>query len=242
VFSYAALLVPSFLVSPGLIQKLFGARDERAVRRGVGVQGACLLVYSLLPVILGMAALARFPHLDNRELALPTVMLELLPGWLGGLLLAAVFSAEAGAADAVLFMLSTSLVRDLLPVWRKKTVSDGELLRLTRLTAAAAGSAAILLAIWLPSVLDALTVFYTLLSVALTAPLLAGLYSRRPAAPTALAAIAAAVPAAAAAHLLSRGRGWGGVSPAGLGIAISALVFGLSSLSHSAARRARQGV
>jgi SSS family solute:Na+ symporter len=33
---YLALLTPSFIISPGLLQKVFGARDDRAVRVGVG--------------------------------------------------------------------------------------------------------------------------------------------------------------------------------------------------------------
>jgi len=35
VLYYVAILVPSFIISPGLIQKLYGARDPVAVRRGI---------------------------------------------------------------------------------------------------------------------------------------------------------------------------------------------------------------
>ena len=37
---YLVLLVPAFIVSPGLLQKIFGARDDRAVRIGVGLNAA----------------------------------------------------------------------------------------------------------------------------------------------------------------------------------------------------------
>ena len=42
ILSYVAILVPSFVISPGLIQKLYGARDEKAVRMSVAhdVSGA----------------------------------------------------------------------------------------------------------------------------------------------------------------------------------------------------------
>ena len=33
---YLALLTPSFIISPGLLQKVFGARDDRAVARRAG--------------------------------------------------------------------------------------------------------------------------------------------------------------------------------------------------------------
>ena len=110
IFGYAIILIPSFFVSPGLIQKLYGAKDEQTVRRGVGLQGLVLLVYSAFPVLLGMVAFVRFPGLENPELALPTLLAEGFPVWLGALMLAALFSAEVSSADAVLFMLSTSVL------------------------------------------------------------------------------------------------------------------------------------
>jgi solute:Na+ symporter, SSS family len=222
---YAVILIPSFIVSPGLIQKLYGARDESTVRGAVSAQGVCLLVYSFLPVILGITAMVRFPHLDNPGLALPKLLAEGLPPWLGGLMLAAIFSAEVSSADAVLFMLTTSVARDLVQTALRRDLSDANLLRTTRLTAVLAGAAGIVLALWLQSILAALEIFYSLLAVSLFVPLLAGLYSTRPTAGAALASMAAAVPATAAIHLLTHGVGLGALTPAALGILFSAVVF-----------------
>ena len=101
------MLAPAFMVSPGLVQKLFGARDESAVRTGVGLQGAALLGFAFLPVLLGMIARVHFPDLDDPGLALIRLLGEAAPTWLGALMLAAVFSAEISSADAVLFMITT---------------------------------------------------------------------------------------------------------------------------------------
>ncbi|HSM59838.1 MAG TPA: sodium:solute symporter family protein, partial [Longimicrobiales bacterium] len=109
----AALLVPAFIVSPGLLQKAYGARSERALRLGVAAQGLVLLGFAFAPPLIGMIAHVYEPALPNPELAVPTVLTHGLPAWLGALGLAAVFSAEVSSADAVLFMLSTSLSKDL---------------------------------------------------------------------------------------------------------------------------------
>jgi SSS family solute:Na+ symporter len=111
--SYIALLTPSFIVSPGLLQKLFGARDESAVRRGVGLNALGLLAFAIIPALMGVIARSQFPDLENREMALPALLTGALPVWLGGLMLGALFSAELSAADAVLCMLTTSLGKDL---------------------------------------------------------------------------------------------------------------------------------
>jgi len=94
-----AVLGPAFLVSPGLLQKIYGARDDRAVRLGVGLNALALALYAMVPVLLGMIARVRFPDLELRELALPMILLHGLPAVVGGLGLAAVFSAELSAAD-----------------------------------------------------------------------------------------------------------------------------------------------
>ena len=193
VLSYVAILVPSFVISPGLLQKLYGARDATAVRRGVNWNALGLAIFAFAPAILGIVAHARFPGLPNRELALPMVMTKLMPGWLGLLTLAAVFSAEISASDAILFMLSSSLSVDLYKTFLKPKATDRELLVIGRTTAVVGAAFGVALAIVLPSIITALQIFYTLMAVALSAPLIVGLYARRPTAARAIVAIVSSV-------------------------------------------------
>src|ERR1041385_7671204 len=189
ILSYVAILVPSFVISPGLIQKLYGARDEKAVRIGINWNALGLALFAFVPVTLGLIARSQYPALPNRELALPMVMTKLMPPWLGLLTLAAVFSAEISASDAILFMLSSSLSVDLYKTFLRPSASDRALLRAGRIAAVTGAGGGILLAIALPSIIAALQIFYTLMAVALSAPLIVGLYSRRPTAARALVAI-----------------------------------------------------
>ena len=43
---YLAMLGPAFIISPGLLQKVYGARDDRAVRIGVGADAVVLLLFA----------------------------------------------------------------------------------------------------------------------------------------------------------------------------------------------------
>ena len=89
-----------------------------------------------------------------------------LPPLVGALGLAAVFSAEISAADAVLFMLTTSLSQDLYKRFLNPTADDGRVLRVSRGgRARRQRRVGVALAIVLGSVVDALTIFYTLLGV-----------------------------------------------------------------------------
>jgi len=222
---YLALLAPAFVISPGLLQKVFGARDERAIRVGVGLAGAVLLVFAFIPPMLGMLARAYAPELANPELALPTVLMAGLPVALGSLGLAAVFSAEISSADAILFMLSTSLSEDLYRRFLRRDASDAEILRVARIAAVVGGGLGVALAIVLPTVVGALTIFYTLLGVSLFVPVIAGLHSRRPGVPEALAAIAGGVTVVAVLRLTGASvTGFWNAST--LGLLASAVLFG----------------
>jgi solute:Na+ symporter, SSS family len=198
---YLALLGPAFVVSPGLLQKIYGARDGRAVRLGVAAQGAVLLVFAFIPAALGMVARALHPGLPNPELALPTVLMRDLPPVVGALGLAAVVSAEVSTADAILFMLSTSLSQDLYRGFVNRQASDAQVLNVARWAAVAGGTLGVLLAVGFSTVIGALSIFYTVLSVSLFVPVVAGLYVRRAGTPEALAAIGAGIAALAAAQL-----------------------------------------
>ena len=175
-------------------------------------------MFAFAPAILGVIAHSRYPALTNRELALPMVMTRLMPGWLGLLTLAAVFSAEVSTSDAILFMLSSSLSVDLYKTFVRPEASDRDLLRISRMTAVVGAFFGILLAVQLPSVISALQIFYTLMAVALSAPLIVGLYFQRPTAARAIVAIAGSVSITALTQFLTGGAGLWILPPSAIGI------------------------
>jgi SSS family solute:Na+ symporter len=129
-----------------------------------------------------------------------------------------VVSAEISSADAILFMLSTSLSQDLYHRFVNPGASDRQVLKVARWAAVAGGTAGVALAIVSPSVIDALKFFYTVLSVSLFVPVVAGLYVRRVGTPEAAAAIAAGVTVLLVAQLTSGNAGWAGLTPPLLGL------------------------
>jgi SSS family solute:Na+ symporter len=226
-FILVALLVPAFIISPGLLQKGFGARDERALRMGVGVQGVVLMLFAVIPALMGMIARVYDPALANPEFAIPVVLTTGLPAVLGALGLAAIFSAEVSSADAILFMLSTSLSKDLYKRYVAPDASDAQMLRVARAAAVAGGVAGVLLAIVIPTVIDSLRVFYSVLSVSLFVPIVAGLHARRGGAPEALAAIGAGIAVLFAVRLTGLNQASRLLDPTLLGIVASAVAFGV---------------
>jgi SSS family solute:Na+ symporter len=184
---------PAFVISPGLLQKSFGAASTRALRTGVAANAVGLMLFAFIPVLLGMTARVGLAEVTAPDLVLPRLLAELLPPWLGALAMAAVFSTEVDTCDAILFMISTSVSKDLFKRYLKPGASDDELLVVARVAAVVGGALGVLLSIYLSTIVQAMTVFYSLLGVSLFAPVVGGLYSKRAGSHEALAAIVAGV-------------------------------------------------
>ena len=218
-----ALTGPAFIISPGLIQKAYGAASEGVLRKGVALNAGVLMLFAFIPVLFGMSARAELPGITDPNLVLPTLFIRLLPAWLGALAMAAVFSTAVDTCDGILFMLSTSLSQDIYRRHLNPHASDAQLLRVARIMAIAGGIAGVILSIYLSTVIGALRVFYSVLGVSLFVPVLGGLMSHRARTPEALAAIAAGVGTLAVIGLADRPYPW--VDPALTGIMASAIAF-----------------
>jgi solute:Na+ symporter, SSS family len=172
------------------------------------------------------------PSLANHELALPVVLTRGLPPAIGALGLAAVFSAEVSSADAILFMLATSLSEDLYRRFFRPGAGDREILRVARGAAVVGGTLGVLLAILLPTVIG------SLLGVSLFVPVIAGLHVRRAGVAEALAAIGGGVSVALALRLA-------GVTAAGfwnaytIGLLASAVAFTVVLVVRGQRRRSQ---
>ena len=219
------LLAPAFIVSPGLIQKAYGARDERAVRRGIAWNGVALLIFASAPAAIGLAARTVYPSLERPDLALPTILSAALPPSIGVVALAAVFSAEVSSADAVLFMLATSASRDLYRGFIRPEATDTDVLRVARIAAIVGSVCGVAVAMVYGSVRAAVSVFYAILTVTLFVPVVGGLYVRDAGRREGLASVLAGVPVLALTHVFTSGRGYGVFSPSLAGVVASAVGF-----------------
>lgn len=226
-WKYLALLGPAFIISPGLLQKIFGARDDRTVRLGTAANALVLLGFAFVPPVLGIITRASHPGLASEQLALPTLLVYDVPVAVGALGLAALFSAEVSTADAILFMLSTSLSQDLYRRFLRPGAGDAQVLRVARWAAVAGGAAGIALALVAETIIGTLSFFYSVLGVCLFVPVLAGLFVRRFHAVEALAAIAGGLVVMLALQLTVGAAGVRGITPALAGL-LTSVVVGLA--------------
>lgn len=202
------MLMPGIIVSPGLVGKAYGAESVRALKIGIGAAAVVQLAFSFLPVLLGMSARVNYPGIESQNLVLPTVLLHELPTLVGALALSAVFSAEVSTCDAILFMLSTSSSRDLYQRFVNPSATSAQILAVARLAALFGGVIGMFLAIQLATVIDALSIFYSLMGASLFVPVVGALLVPRATARDAMAAIVLGVGTLLAVYFGTTGRGW----------------------------------
>ncbi len=222
------LLGPSFVISPGLVGKAYGAESIRALKIGLSVAAIAQLLFSFFPVLLGMSGRVNHPGLENINLVLPTVMLNELPLVVAALALAAVFSAEVSTCDAILYMLATSSSKDLYHRFVNPQATPDQVLRVARGAAMVGGVLGMFLAVQLATIVNAMRIFYSLLAASLLMPVVGGLLWPRATARDAIAGIAGGVGTLLAFYFGTNGKDWN--DPSLWGLIGSAVAFGASCL------------
>jgi SSS family solute:Na+ symporter len=224
-WTFIVLLAPAFVISPGLIQKTYGAVSDRAVRIGIGAAAVAQAIFGFAPTVLGMSARVLSPDIPSQNLVLPTVLLEQLPTALGAVGLAAIFSAEVSTCDAILFMLSTSLSKDLYKRFVAPEATDAQVLRVARGAAIAGAIGGVVIALQLSTVVQALQIFYALLGVSLFVPVVGGLFVRRAGTHHAMAAIITGVVTRLTLQYVTGVPAYAWADPTLLGLVAAAAVF-----------------
>lgn len=96
------------------IQALYSARDARAAERGAYLGAAIAIPVGLMATLIGLYARARHPELAPTPLlALPCVLMQDLPAWLGGLTLGTIVLTLVSSSAAQALAIGTMLSRDL---------------------------------------------------------------------------------------------------------------------------------
>lgn len=95
------------------IQALYSARDARAAERGAYLGAAIAIPVGLMSTLIGLYARAHHPELaDTPLLALPCVLMNDIPAWLGGLAMGTIVLTIISSAAAQALAIGTLLSRD----------------------------------------------------------------------------------------------------------------------------------
>src|SRR5699024_649176 len=102
--------------APHVLVRYMALRTTRDVKKIALIGIVWMMVSYYGAVFIGLAGLTLFPDLGNPEEICPVMAIELLPWWLGGIIIAGALSALMSSIDSMLLIASSSIAEDL---WNK---------------------------------------------------------------------------------------------------------------------------
>jgi SSS family solute:Na+ symporter len=129
-----------------IVQRALGARDVDQGRKGAAFAGFLKILPVFLFVLPGVIAVVLFPDIEH-DMAFPTLVSELLPVGLRGLVLAGLLAALMSSLDSTLNASATLITRDFVVRFSAVEPSQKTQIRIGRITTAAVVVAGIL---WAP--------------------------------------------------------------------------------------------
>lgn len=103
-----------WILNQYIVQRVLGARDLTAARRGAILAGLLKLTPLFIMMLPGAFAFTLLPGLDSPDKVFPTLVQEFLPIGLTGIVLAGLLSAILSSVDSALNSASTLLVLDFI--------------------------------------------------------------------------------------------------------------------------------
>lgn len=176
VFSYFLLYFLGIMIGQDIWQRVFTADSPETARIGNIATGAYAVVYGIATAILGMIALVLFPAIENPDLALPMMIIDVIPVGFSGLILAGFISAMMSTADSALLASSTLFTNDIYRRFIDPDASEKTYTDTSRLTIIVLGVFTIGAAIIIGDVVNALTLAYNLLTGAMFVPILGAFF------------------------------------------------------------------
>ncbi len=233
--NWAITIVPIWFIGMTLYQRIYASRDEAAARKAWILAGLLEWpVMALLGVSLGLLGRVALEQgllmvdgvalsgLEDPETALPMLLNTVLPPGMLGLVMAAYFSAVLSTADSCLMAASGNLSGDLL--YRNKTASQPMRPGVSQGITLLIGALALVIALYLESVLQLMLLSYAFMVSGLFVPLVAGLFFGRNAPRVALASMLLGGVSTLLLSLLGVVLPWG-LDPIAAGLLLSALPF-----------------
>jgi SSS family transporter len=186
----AVWVISSFLVwgffqiggSPAAITRFLIPEDDKTLKGAMVYSVFFQSFVYISATLIAIAGGVLLPNLEQADLTVPTLVSNLLPPLVGGIIMAAVLGAMMSTVDSFLLLAGSLIVENVYikHLGRKVEHGSSEGLRIARYVTLVLGVLAMLVAIRPPAaILWIVTMSFSLMASAFTFPFLLGLWWRR---------------------------------------------------------------
>jgi Na+/proline symporter len=210
--NWAGMLALAFgnCMALDFMERVFAARDGRTARRGCYYSATMTLVIGSCAAIIALAGVASVQGAADPRMVLPTMASQVLPYWMGVMVVIGVLGASMSTANGAILVISVVLARNVIDRWRQGGLDDSKMLSLSRWMAIPAATAAGILAYVRPEPGILLIVAFDIVLAGCVIPLFAGVYWPKANAAGAVAAIVVGTSSRLVAHFVTPAA-WAGL-------------------------------
>lgn len=134
--------------APHVLIRYMALRNTRDVKRIALIGISWMMVAYYGAVLIGLSGLALFPGIDDPEKIFPLMTMELLPWWIGGIIIAGALSALMSSIDSMLLIASSSIGEDLWnKFFYKGKLSEKKTILVSQISTVVIGLVAIIIAL-----------------------------------------------------------------------------------------------
>lgn len=184
----ALWVVSSFLVwgffqiggSPAAVTRFLIPEDDKTLKGAMVYSVFFQSFIYLSATLVAIAGGVLLPHLERPDLTVPTLVAELLPPLLGGIIIAAVLGAMMSTVDSILLLAGSLVVENIYIKFLGREIDNRRGLKIARLVTLTIGLLGLSVAMRPPAaILWIVTMSFSLMASAFTFPFLLGLWWSR---------------------------------------------------------------
>lgn len=169
------------MIGQDIYQRLFACKNHKTAVKTCVYSAILISVICAMPVIIGLIARVQHPELaanGNSAAAFAVLTMSTLPSWAVGIVIAAALSAILSTADSLLSAAASHFMNDvwMLYVAKDADPEDKSLLAVSRVFTVVGGVFAVVVAMMLPTILDACFYSYYIFTAGVFCPIVFGVF------------------------------------------------------------------
>ena len=150
------------LIDGNRYQRFYAAKDLKVAKTGYLVSVIPWFFISCLTFLIGFAAMKLVPDGLAQDLVMPTIILNILPVGLKGIVVAALISAIMSTADSNMLVGATNFAIDIYRPFINPDATDEQILKVTKRAVVVLGIGGLMLALLVPSIMGVWTICSTI--------------------------------------------------------------------------------
>ena len=179
ILGYFLFVGTSYLAGPDMYSRILSAKDEATAKRAVFITAILISVIAFAIVLIGIYGKGLYPEIEA-ESVFPRLIVDVLPAWIQGVVVASLLAAFLSSADTCLITSSVILNSDIInPLIFKNRLDDKKQVYLTRIIIIILGVISIIITLYMGGIIKSMLFALTVYTTGLIVPVIFGFYREK---------------------------------------------------------------